>query len=135
MALTYKEADEFIASFLAMRDGVDDKIASVAMDVFPVLNEDGELIKAGSRIKWNGTLKRAATDLWDTAENNPDNAPALWEDISYREGYRVIPETISAGAVFAKDERGWWDGVLYVSLFDNNVWTPAAYPVAWQVVG
>ena len=134
MALTYKEADEFIASFLAMRDGVDDKIASVAMDVFPVLNEDGELIKAGSRIKWNGTLKRAATDLWDTAENNPDNAPALWEDISYREGYRVIPETISAGAAFAKDERGWWDGVLYVSLFDNNVWTPVAYPTGWQIV-
>lgn len=135
MALTYKEADEFIASFLAMRDGVDDKLASVAMDVYPVLNEDGELIKAGSRIKWNGILKRAATDLWDTAENNPDNAPALWEDISYREGYRIIPETISTGAAFAKDERGWWDGVLYVSLLDNNVWTPVAYPTGWQIVG
>lgn len=135
MALTYKEADEFIASFLAMRDGVDDKLASVAMDVYPVLNEDGELIKAGSRIKWNGILKRAATDLWDTAENNPDNAPALWEDISYREGYRIIPETISTSAAFAKDECGWWDGVLYVSLLDNNVWTPVAYPTGWQIVG
>ena len=40
MALTYKEADEFIAAFLAMRDGADDALASVSVDVYPELNED-----------------------------------------------------------------------------------------------
>ena len=134
MALTYKEADDFIASFLAMRDGAPDELASVAIHVYPVLNEDNELISAGTRINWNGTIKRAAVDLWDTAENNPDSAPSLWEDINYREGYRIIPETITTGTAFALGERGWWDEVLYESTMDNNVWTPAAYPTGWKVV-
>lgn len=134
MALTYKEADDFIASFLAMRDGATDKLASISMDVYPVLNEDGELIKAGSRIKWNNVLKRAAVDLWDTVENNPDNAPALWEDINYKEGYRIIPETITVGAAFEKDECGWWNDVLYKSLLAANVYTPDVYPSGWEIV-
>lgn len=135
MALTYKEADEFIAAFLAMRDGADDALASVAVDVYPELNEDGELIKSGTRIKWNGILKRAAVDLWDTSENNPDNAPALWEDIEYKNGYRMIPETITVGTAFALGEYGWWNGVLYKSLLNANVYTPDAYPAGWEQVG
>lgn len=132
MALTYKEADEFIASFLAMRDGATDALASVAIDVYPELNEDGELIKAGSRVKWNGSLKRAAADLWDTAENNPDNAPTLWEDINYREGYRIIPEVITVGLAFAKDECGWWKDKLYKSLIASNTYTPEQYAAGWE---
>lgn len=134
MALTYKEADEFIAAFLAMRDGATDALASIAVDVYPELNEDGELIKAGTRVKWNSALKRAAVDLWDTAENNPDNAPTLWEDIEYKEGYRIIPEVITVGTAFALNECGWWNGVLYKSTFASNVYTPAQYPADWELV-
>ena len=91
-------------------------------------------VPAGTRINWHGTIKRAAVDLWDTETNNPDNAPTLWEDIAYREGYRVIPETITAGTAFAKDELGWWGDVLYKSLIDANVYTPEAYPAGWEAV-
>lgn len=112
---------------------LDDKVASTASALFPKLKADGSLVTAGTRVNWNGTLKRAAVDLWDTAENNPDNAPTLWEDIAYREGYRIIPETITAGLAFAKDELGWWNGVLYKSLIDSNVWTPEAYGAAWEL--
>lgn len=134
MALTYKEAEEFISALLAIRNGATDAVASTAVSVFPQLNEDSSLISAGTRINWNGNIKRAAVDLWDTAENNPDNAPSLWEDIDYREGYRNIPETISATAAFANGERGWWDGKLYESVLDNNVWTPAAHAAGWVLV-
>lgn len=134
MALTYKEADDFIASFLAMRDGAPDALASIAVAVYPELNEDGELIKAGTRINWNGAIKRAAVDLWDTAENNPVNAPALWEDINYKEGYRIIPETITVGTAFAMDEYGWWNDVLYKSVIASNVYTPDQYPAGWVLV-
>ena len=111
-----------------------DKEASEGAELFPQLKEDGSLIKAGIRINWNGVVKRAAVDLWDTAENNPDNAPALWEDIEYREGYRIIPEVITVGKAFAKDECGWWGEDLYKSLMDANVYTPAAYPAGWEKI-
>lgn len=113
---------------------VDDKTASIAPELFDILKEDGSLVKVGTRINWNGTLKKAAVDLWDTAENNPDNAPTLWADIQYRAGHRIIPDVITVTTAFSKGETGWWGDVLYVSLVDANVYTPAVYPDNWEVV-
>lgn len=113
---------------------LDDKTASEGTTLFPRLKENGSLIPSGTRINWNGVLKRASVDLWDTTENNPDNAPDLWEDIAYKEGYRIIPETITVGTAFAKDECGWWNDVLYKSLLDANVYTPEQYASGWEVV-
>ena len=113
---------------------LDDKTASEAAMLFPRLKQNGALVAVGTRINHNGTIKRAAADLWDTQENNPDNAPALWEDISYKDGYRIIPETITTGAAFAQDECGWWKGILYRSLIPANVYTPEQYAAGWEVV-
>ena len=113
---------------------LDDASASNAAELFPALKQDGSLVRAGTRINWHGTIKRAAVDLWDTEANTPDNAPTLWEDIAYKQGYRIIPETITAGTAFSKDERGWWGDVMYKSLIDANVYTPAQYPAGWEVV-
>ena len=115
-------------------ESVDDKTASEGATLFPRLKGDGSLIAAGTRINWHGTLKRAAADLWDTAENNPDNAPTLWEDIAYREGWRIIPETITATAAFALDECGWWKDELYKSVIPANTYTPEQYPRGWEKV-
>ena len=113
---------------------LDDATASTAPELFPRLKGDGSLVKAGTRICWGGTLKRAAVDLWDNAENTPDAAPTLWEDVLYRDGIRIIPETITVGLAFAKGEQGWWGDVLYASTMDANVWTPDAYPAGWEIV-
>lgn len=126
-AVSMRQAIEQAAASL------DDATASTAPSLFPVLKYDGALVKAGTRINWSGVVKRAASDLWDTVENDPENAPALWEDISYFQGYRIIPEFISAGTAFALGEKGWWNGVLYESLLDANVYTPDAYPAGWKI--
>lgn len=113
---------------------VDDKTASVAPELFGRLKYDGALVNVGTRINWNGVLKKAAVDLWDTEENNPDNAPILWADIEYKDGYRIIPGVITVTTAFAKDECGWWNGVLYRSLVDTNVYTPDEYAANWEKV-
>lgn len=114
---------------------LDEKTASTAPEIFPKLKGEGELVKAGTVINWNGGLKRAAADLWDTPENTPEAAPELWEDIAYKDGYRIIPEVITAGLAFALNECGWWtDGCLYKSLLAANTYTPAQYPQGWEMV-
>ena len=121
-------------NIIASTTSLDDQIASETPELFGRLNGNGDLIKAGTRINWNGILKRASVDLWDIESNNPLNAPTLWEDIEYKEGYRIIPEVITAGTSFSKDEMGWWKDSLYTSLINNNVWTPDAYPAGWEMV-
>ena len=113
---------------------LDDATASTAPEMFPRLKQDGSMIPAGTRINHDGTIKRAAVNLWDTKENNPDNAPTLWADLSYKDGYRIIPETITVTEAFTDGEYGWWNGVLYKSLTDNNVYTPEQYPDNWEKV-
>ena len=132
--MTREEAKLFIESLSALRDSATDAQASLAINIYPTLKEDNSLISAGTRINWNNTIKRATVDLWDTAENNPDNTPALWENINYKEGYRIIPTTITSGTAFAKNEKGWWNDILYISLIDNNVWTPETYPTGWSII-
>ena len=124
----------------AGRRMVDDKTASIAPELYDIMTYDDRepesqipLIKNGTRINWKGTLKRAAVDLWDTKENNPDNAPTLWEDILYRAGHRIIPDVITVGLAFSKGETGWWGDILYISKVDNNVYTPAQYMDNWEV--
>ena len=134
MAITLERARQLRAMIEAAAGNLTDADASTAAELFPRLKQDGSLVSAGTRINWNGKVKRAAVDLWDRTENNPDNAPTLWEDLAYRDGIRIIPETITAGLAFAKDELGWWGDTLYKSLLDANVWTPEQNASGWEKV-
>ena len=132
--MTRKEALRLRSIVEQAAASLDDKTASCGMALFPRLKQDGALVKAGTRINWNGTLKRAAVDLWDTPENNPDNAPTLWADIQYRNGYRIIPDAITVTTAFAEGEYGWWGDVLYKSKVNSNVYTPEQYAPNWEAV-
>lgn len=112
----------------------DDATASRAVEFHPEMKYDGSLISAKTRINWHGTLKRAAVDLWDTEANNPDNAPTLWADIQYSNGYRIIPAVITVTTAFAEGEYGWWGDVLYKSKVSANVYTPEQYAPNWEQV-
>lgn len=111
---------------------LDDATASTAPEMFQRLKQDGSLIPAGTRINHGGTVKKATVDLWDTKENNPDNAPNLWAGLAYKDGYRIIPETITVTEAFSEGEYGWWGDVLYRSKIDSNVYTPKQYPSNWE---
>lgn len=131
--MTREEALRLRAAMEQAAPSLDDKTASTAAEMFPALKNDGSLVKAGTRVNWHGAVKRAAVDLWDTVDNDPDHAKALWEDLRYRDGIRIIPEVITAGTAFSKGEEGWWQGVVYVSKISGNVWTPTSYPDGWEV--
>ena len=134
--LTKADAIAFRKQIEAAALNLDDKGASMSADFYSDMSYSGNLIPAGKRINHNGKLYKAAADLWDREENNPDNAPSLWEKINYHEGVRVIPEVITVTTAFAKDELGFWeaDGKTYKSLLNANVYTPVAYPQGWEEI-
>jgi hypothetical protein len=127
-----EEARKFRKAMLNIAPTLDDARASTVPQMFDGMKYDGNLIKAGTRINWHGNLKRAAMDIWDIETNNPDNAPTLWEDIAYKDGFRIIPEIITATLAFSEGECGWWEDKLYRSKVNGNVYTPAVYPDNWE---
>lgn len=129
-----ENARKFRKGLRSIAPTLDDAQASTVPQIFDSMKYDGSLIKAGTRIKWGNGLKRASVDIWDTKENNPDNAPTLWEDIAYRDGFRIIPEVITATLAFSEDEYGWWGDKLYRSKVNGNVYNPDVYPDNWEEV-
>lgn len=127
-------ARKFRAVIEEMAKTADDQTVSKAPTACPRLKRDGSLVKAGTKIYWKGVVKKNGSDLWDTELNDPDHAPTLWEDLAYKDGYRIIPAVITVTGAFSKGEKGWWNGVLYESTADNNVYTPEQYPSNWKVV-
>lgn len=113
---------------------LDDQTASEGVQLFPRMKYNGALIKGGTRINWNGKLKRAAVDLWDNEGSNPDKAPDLWENITYINGIRIIHETITSTLAFKLDELGWWDDKVYRSKRDGNTFNPFVTPEWWEEV-
>ena len=130
--MTRSEAQKLITDIVKLREAATDTQASLAVSVYPTLKQDGSLIKSGTRINHNGMIIRAAVDLYDTETNSPENAPTLWEVLNYKEGYRIIPEVITVGTAFSKGELGWWNGELYESLVNSNVYTPDQYAPNWS---
>ena len=130
--MTRQEAEKFIADIVKLRESATDAQASLAVSVYPTLKQNGSLIKSGTHINYNGTIIKAAVDLYDTETNSPENAPTLWETINYKDGYRIIPEVITVGTAFSKGELGWWNDELYESLVDSNVYTPDQYAPNWS---
>lgn len=109
-----------------------DATASKCAALFPGMKYDGALIPHKTRINWNGTVMVAAVDLWDREENDPDHAPTLWEALDYRDGIRIIPETITLAKAFSEGELGWWGDEVYRSKVNMNVYTPAQYAPNWE---
>lgn len=88
IAMTIGDAPKTHADAAAVRDAIetavqslDNDTASAVVSLFPCLKKDGSLIKAGTRINWNGKIIRATVDLWDMEIHNPENAPTLWEGL------------------------------------------------------
>ena len=96
---------------------------------------DGRLIATGTRIRWGTRLMAAMNDLWAYAENNPGNAPALWEEIAYIDGYRVLYGSISASNPVQPGEMCWEDGKLYRCIYHVAcTYRPSEYAAAWEEV-
>lgn len=133
MIITEKDLDEFINAIVTMRAEASDATASKTPAIYQRLKGDGSLIRAHTKINWNGVVKIAAVDLWDTPESTPDVAPTLWEDLEYREGIRIIPAVITVAKAFHLNELGWWGDDVYKSRQETNVYTPEQYPPYWEL--
>ena len=129
-----ERARQFRKSGIAWAKSLPDSEASTVPSLYEGMKYDGSLISAGTRINWHDKIMKAAVDLWDREENNPDNSPGLWEELQYKDGIRIIPTVITVTAAFSQGELGWWeeDESIYKSLVNGNVFTPAEYAQNWE---
>lgn len=69
------------------------------------------------------------------ADWTPDSTPSLYEPIGLNsEGYPVWSKPSGAHDAYNKGDIVDYNGTLYKSLIDGNVYSPDEYPAGWEVV-
>lgn len=98
---------------------------------------EGQILKNGMRINYNGTLYKVITEHEKQESWNPQYTPSLFTKVLI-ENPEVIPEWEQPDSTnaYKKGDKVMHDGVIYKSLVDNNVWEPgvAGTEGLWEVV-
>ena len=111
-----------------------DEDALEAPQLFPGWNKDGEYVK-GDRVLYDGILyvclqAHSAQTNW-----TPTTSPSLWAKVLIPDE-NVIPEWEQPDSTNAYKigDKVMFDGKIYESVINGNVWSPAAYPAGWHEV-
>ena len=95
----------------------------------------GEFITYGENDVGDPQLYKVAQAHTSQADWTPDNTPSLYVAIGLdEEGYPVWSQPTGAHDAYNKGDIVDYNGTLYESLIDGNVYSPDAYPAGWKVV-
>lgn len=113
---------------------LDDADALEAVTLFP-LWKPGEEYKAGQKVQDKGILYTILQDHTSQDGWTPDVAPSLFAKVLIPDP-DVIPdwEQPSSTNPYMKGDKVRFDGDVYESIIDNNIWSPSAYPAGWKRV-
>lgn len=99
-----------------------------------VLYQADDLITYGTNEVGDPQLYRVVQAHTSQADWMPDITPALYTPIGLNdEGYPVWSQPTGAHDAYNKDDIVDYNGTLYISLIDGNVWSPDAYPAGWSI--
>lgn len=98
--------------------------------------EPGVAVAAGDVLAWDGTLVEVIQAHTTQADWTPDKVPALWTPVRKVAG--AAPDEwvqpVGASDAYRKGDRVLFQGAVWESVIDANVWSPTAYPAGWKKV-
>ncbi|MBP5462247.1 MAG: hypothetical protein J6Y20_09000 [Lachnospiraceae bacterium] len=104
------------------------------IELFPQWKTD-TAYEAGVRVRFEEKLYRCEQAHTSQEDWTPDITPALWTDVAEPGKIPVWRQPTGAQDAYMKDDLVYYpdyDGDVYISLYDNNVWEPIAY--GWELV-
>lgn len=113
---------------------LEDADALEAASLFPFWSAK-EHYEVGDRCRYDRVLYKClqAHDAQETW--TPADAPSLWAKVLIPDP-DVIPEWEQPDSTnpYMTGDKVMYNGKVYRSLIDNNIWSPEAYPAGWEEV-
>lgn len=136
---TEPQMDEMMQAVKTMlassTEELSDEDALAVAALFPTWHSKiGEEVNVGERLWYDERLWKVIQA--HTAQENwtPDTAVSLFTEVSIEEWPEWRQPTGAQDAYMIGDKVT-YNGVHYVSLIDNNVYSPEAYPAGWEMRG
>ena len=130
----YDAQRKLALSFLA--EGLSDEQALQVPLLFEEFDGNGVAYEVGKRIIYNGVLYKVLQAHTSQADWTPIAAPSLFAKVINETIDGSIPEFEQPDSTnpYMKGDRVIFNGKVYESLIDNNVYSPEAYPAGWKEV-
>lgn len=94
----------------------------------------GEYMTYGMNGVGDPQLYKVVQDHTSQADWTPDATPALYDAIGLDpDGYPVWSQPTGAHDAYNIGDIVNYNGTLYQSIIDGNIWAPDAYPSGWVV--
>ena len=127
------QAISFVA--LAETGNIDADTASAHKDMFEQWCP-GIAYKVGQIRNYNDVLYRVVQDHTSQSDWLPSDTLSLYEPIILtEEGYPVWSKPSGSHDAYNAGDIVDYNGTLYKSLIDGNVYSPDEYAAGWEVVG
>lgn len=104
--------------------------------LFDDFDGNGVAYEVGKRVLYNNILYKVIQAHTSQADWTPTNAPSLFAKVINETVDGSIPEFEQPDSTnpYMKGDRVIFNGKVYESLIDNNVYSPEAYPAGWKEV-
>ena len=136
---TNKAMELLNINFNGLLPNLSDEQALQVPLMFPKWQAGKEYV-VGDRVLYLGVLYKVLQAHTSQAGWEPDIAPSLFAKnliVKDENGEQVdIPEWVQPDSTnpYMTGDKVMFEGKVYQSLIDNNVWSPSAYPQGWQEV-
>lgn len=123
-------------SFVALTESgqIEADVATAHRDLFADW-QPSTFYKVGQIRKYNGALYKIVQDHTSQSDWAPGSTPSLYKSIELTEsGYPVWNKPTGAHDAYNTGDIVEYNGKLYKSLIDGNVYSPDEYSVGWEEV-
>lgn len=134
------KADSHFAEYTDSREELITEIAEMLTDeqaadvpfAYPAWTV-GTTYTVGFRVNYNNIVYKCIQAHVSQEDWTPDQAVSLWVRARPED---IIPdwEQPTAENPYMTGDKVRYNGHVYVSLIDNNIWSPDDYPAGWQIL-
>lgn len=112
-----------------------DEDAYVMRYLYGEWSGDGITYKTNDRLMYNNKFYKVLQDHTSQADWLPTTATSLYVEIADPSiEYPEFVQPTGAHDCYNKGDKVTFEGKKYVSLIDNNTWSPSSYSQGWQLV-
>lgn len=128
--MTRDEAKALIESLVKLRNLATDEMSAEVPNLYPTWKANVQYI-ADDRVLYNEVLYKVLIGHTSQTDWTPDNAPSLFTKVLIPDE-NIIPEWEQPDSTnpYMMGDKVIYNGVIWVSIIDNNVWQPSVY--GWE---
>lgn len=113
---------------------ISDGAALKMPEVFPHWSGNSKEYVKDDKVLYNNVLYKVLQNHTSQETWTPTSAPSLFAKVLTSEGEILEWEQPSSTNPYMKGDKVKYNGKVYESVIDNNVWSPEAYPQGWKEV-